>query len=163
LNLRPPGYETCVARSGNIRNRMLWRCSIGSDQLRSPQVGKSLGKGFFRREDACAGERHITSGPKNGVRSGEQRSLRSRSDQIAEQRGDNLPFVPGNGRLRRQRTATRTAEAETVRVLLSASGTRRHKASVRQARDVPDTAFSLSRSRRSRPLLCDLDEVTIAD
>ncbi len=35
---------TCVARSGNMTKPMIWRYSIGSDQLRSPQVGKSLGK-----------------------------------------------------------------------------------------------------------------------
>ena len=35
LDEQPPGYETCVARSGNVRNRMPWRCSIRSGQLRS--------------------------------------------------------------------------------------------------------------------------------
>ena len=57
--------------------------------------------------------------------------LRGRSDQIAEQRGDDLPFVPGRAYVCLQRTAAPTAEAETVRVLLSAARTRQHTSSVR--------------------------------
>jgi hypothetical protein len=64
-----------VARSGNITNRMLWPDSISSDQLRSPQVGKSLAKVFVlgarpwgrssRREDARA--RESTEGLSRGT------------------------------------------------------------------------------------------------
>jgi hypothetical protein len=47
--LRPPGYETCVARLGNVRKRRLWRCSASLGQLRSAQVGKSSGKSLVRK------------------------------------------------------------------------------------------------------------------
>jgi hypothetical protein len=57
--------------------------------------------------------------------------VRSRADQIAEQRSDDLPFVPGRAYVYLQRTAAPTAEAETVRVLLSAARTGQHTSSVR--------------------------------
>lgn len=68
-----------------------------------------------------------------------------RSDQIAEQRTDDLPLVPGHGRVRLQRTATRTAEAEALRVLLSATGARRHTSSVRREPEMFQTATPGSR------------------
>jgi hypothetical protein len=44
LNLRPPGYETSVARSGDARTGLLRPCRVRSDHVTSRQAGKSLGK-----------------------------------------------------------------------------------------------------------------------
>lgn len=38
LNLRAPGYETCVARPGNVRNCIPWRRSVSWGQLRWAKV-----------------------------------------------------------------------------------------------------------------------------
>jgi hypothetical protein len=46
LNLRPPGYETYVARSCNTQSGIAPRFQIVYGQLRSAQMGKSSAKSF---------------------------------------------------------------------------------------------------------------------
>ena len=66
MNLRPPGYETRVARSDNAVFGLFRRSQVIPDQLRSAQVGKNLGKvlrsvvsiGDDLTDECCSGRRH---------------------------------------------------------------------------------------------------------
>ena len=55
LNLRPPGCETCVARSGSAKNGVVKLVEVTSDQMRSGEVDQGRESERFGSEEGSGG------------------------------------------------------------------------------------------------------------